>query len=993
MANVVKNSVRNNFSKVKNYGQKTLSCTDFQNEPTQNMINMEAFKELKTKIQTQTQTQLEMEQITNDSSLDKKKQNLEAYIEILKYFLINKSDVNEDDKKNLNNLIQNNGRAIFNYMMKDQELDIEQIKSNLEICWFKILIIELEKQSLDNPTVCVQSEFKEYPIIIQYLTDISENSDKSQNKNALFNKLIKLKIKPSAHNFKEHNENGNTNWFYYLYYLESSGNHDESARYISKLIKLVRRTCTINDKTMEFNENITDIDGIVNGIFGEIEPPNNTTQAESLSYDLQSSMDDLSIPPIEQINPESDKQLIFKEYKKISDEYTPFKTQLTNILGKLSNILNQNKNIISNGTANRIITDKKEVFKKIVDYLIKIIQYQIYLLTKHENNENNENNKNIKNININFGVTLVSLHGFYLILNDLPELKKEIEPYVVLYKYKEYIETNRYILNKPDFNSFKTIERNMMIIFNEMKLSNTTQFELLTKIGFGELIKNYTTKFINKRDEDLKNSQLSATANTSAVPSVNNQPRAPANNTTSQNNSLKLINNDLEINNATKELVKLYNKVVNKLNESNNQKHIKLFNKKLKIVYGKLNMSNTNTEGINEYLSSILAYLDSTHFPGMTKEGLNNQFEFLNHNYLYNNNQIGGNPEQNLAMYLKGLKIIENITKLSTSIISNLEPGILKAYNKLTDEQKKTVKQPTINNTLSSNNANQKYTDEKFIEFYKLENDFLRKKEEYDNLIRKYILDKNNNALSETKKEEISKYLKDLLDKISMQFNRIKINTQSLIDKLDNLEDEINLFYENIKDTLENNTYMKLKPQSQSQYLMIGKEANNNDAKPYQILLNDFNMREAKYNGFIEETEKMLETTQFTNINSENQKKIIQKYTQATNNMSFFIKTIETEIKNTNVYNDEKHIELLRLLNELLLKSYKLQQKILDFGTRTKIKDHVITPQQGGFKKTHKLQSKRNQKLKSNRKNNKTTKSTKHKMKMNKFKLKKTHKK
>jgi len=47
----------------------------------------------------------------------------------------------------------------------------------------------------------------------------------------------------------------------------------------------------------------------------------------------------------------------------------------------------------------------------------------------------------------------------------------------------------------------------------------------------------------------------------------------------------------------------------------------------------------------------------------------------------------------------------------------------------------------------------------------------------------------------------------------------------------------------------------------------------------------------------------------------------------------------------------------------------------------------------GGYNKTHKLQSNRNQKLKSKRKNNKITKSTKHKMKMNKSKLKKTHKK
>ena len=130
MATVAENSSPNNFSEVKNYGQKTLSCTEFQNEPTQNMINIKAFDELKTKTKTQTQTQLNMKEINDKSSFDDKKQNLEAYIEILQYFLINKQDVTKYDIQNLNNLIQNNGRPIFNYMMQDEQLDTNKINED-----------------------------------------------------------------------------------------------------------------------------------------------------------------------------------------------------------------------------------------------------------------------------------------------------------------------------------------------------------------------------------------------------------------------------------------------------------------------------------------------------------------------------------------------------------------------------------------------------------------------------------------------------------------------------------------------------------------------------------------------------------------------------------------------------------------------------------------------------------------------------------------------
>lgn len=275
MATATQNSSPNNFITVKKYDNKDLSCTDFPNESTQNVIKIEAFNKLKTK----TKIKNNMIQITNDSSLDDKKQNLEAYIEILIYFLNNKPIVIQDDINNLNELIQNNGTNIFNYTIEYND----QIKSNLEICWFKILIIELEIQLRKSTTICTQEAYKDFPIIIHYLIDISENSSHNPTKNALFNKLIKLTIIPRDINFIKKYKDEKGNFFHFLYYLESTGGGDstEFKEYIDKLIELIRKTCTINGNTMKFNEDINDIniDGIFNGIFG-IQTPHTVTNVK-----------------------------------------------------------------------------------------------------------------------------------------------------------------------------------------------------------------------------------------------------------------------------------------------------------------------------------------------------------------------------------------------------------------------------------------------------------------------------------------------------------------------------------------------------------------------------------------------------------------------------------------------------------------------------------------------------------------------------------------
>jgi hypothetical protein len=488
MATVAKNSSHNNFSGVKNYGQTFLSCTTFQNESTQNMINIEAFNELNNIIK----SPHNMKQIEDKSSFDDKKHNLEAYIEILKYFLSNTSNIHPAMIENLNKIIHNNGRAIFNYM-KDGNLDTDQIKSNLEICWFKILIIELEKQSLDNSKICEQSEFKEYPIIIQYLTDISENSSKSQTKNALFNTLIKLKIKPKDHNFREKDETGKANLLHYLYYLESSGESDstEYKEYIDKLIELVNKTCTITGNTMQFNEKSKDIDDIVNGIFGEIESSNNTNQAESL-------ISSLVIPSIDGINTKSEYQEILTKYNNIAQEYIPFQDKLKEIMLA---IYTSFQSTTVNISINNIIINNETHFEKILDYLIKITQYLIFLLaTQIEKNTNT----NIEDLTKSLTSIIITLDSLNSMFDSLPKLKKKIYPYLILYDLNNYEVTP----NTPNFNGFELLRKKRTKLDTYINDNlNVEDKNLLIRIKFWYLIDFLLQKQLNLNLEHLNSEQ------------------------------------------------------------------------------------------------------------------------------------------------------------------------------------------------------------------------------------------------------------------------------------------------------------------------------------------------------------------------------------------------------------------------------------------------------------------------------------------------------
>jgi hypothetical protein len=1049
-------NIVNIFNKVIKYGPENVSCTEFPNESTQNMINMEAFNKLNQKIN----SKHEMKEISDKSSFNEKKDNLEAYIEILKYFLNDTPPVTLDDIQNLNNLIQNIGRPIFNYM-KNDKLDIEKIKSNLEICWFKILIIELERQLNNNPEICEASGFRKYPIIIQYLTDISENSDKSPKKKTLFNKLIEFKIIPNDSTFNEKDQDKKANLFHYLYFLKYNSNSSEFTKYIDKLIELIRKTCTITDDntTMQFNEDITDINDI-NSIFNGI-----------FEIQILPAVTNVSNAAVTNVSNAAVTNVSNAEVTNVSN------AAVTNVSNAaVTNVSNAAENKYNNQNSLETINNTTEI-NSVDTSLIKLYNDVVALVKKEENTE-------------------------YIPLFDkkLKFIYKKLKakPLTIAGKIKGYLMGVRAYLKTTKMQGDEEKKKLLLLEQDEALnfLINNKMVENNGQHG-GDPNNDKKLELYRKSRKNIKGIEEIAAEVISDLEGVSD---AFFEGLTAQQQAL-----------IKQELLQIPPKLVEKQSQQ-----LQFFNNNS--IFTKITEKNRLYNIYVQTARNISTNFDSLDRKSETEYDNSLQNIYSDLDQLVQD--IQSDKEDYHKFHIKSQKLEYLLLELD-EFIKKIEKKTQTTYPysdvgnnvpSLEVVKSTTIEQPTT--TVQS--LQQKKYENTLRAFNELKTNFETKKKEYNLLI-------VNNNLNNNKSIPVNQFLDGIIEAIAdyilelNDINNLENTNTEVSEKVLQLIGEMNKFNEIVKKykkefddkikeyTEKFGTYATVNPRTpqlegvhntyieggmtatkknhkESLYMMTGQNAVKNNAmikvkaitakiegftrafttmkNEYQSLLRSNPDKDRIYNILqIFETLSININQYYNNLKINNVKnnnvnksidtllEEIEKYKLQIEELYYTKTTLASEIfaldlEYKRIKSDYSRIETLHpnqknnfknsKKGELETLNKKIQKIIINIK---KYKNHpnnntVKNPQLenlqrlinkfitdlsessappdrppplpdrpppklviGGYKKTHKLQSKRNQKLKSNRKNNKTTKSTKHKMKMNTSKLKKTHKK